>query len=292
MTTYAWFHGCNIPARVTQYADATRAVLRKLDLQLQEIPDFNCCGYPMRNGSRMAFVLSAARNLALAEKSRRDMLVMCKCCFGNLKKAQYILEQEEDLLREVNRTLAGEGLEYTGSLTVKHLFTVLHRDVGVKALKAAVERPFKGLTIAASHGCHALRPSDVTGFDNPVAPEMFDALVKVTGAYSVEWAKKLDCCGAPLMGVNDALSMTMARKKLLDAKTSGAHYVCVACPFSHVQFDEVQQKIADEDKNWEPIGSILYPQLLGLSMGIDAEALGIRKNRLDISDIATYYVQE
>ncbi len=292
MTTYTLFHGCNIPARVTQYADATRAVMQKIDLQLLEIPDFNCCGYPMRNGSRMAFVLSAARNLALAEKSGRDMLVMCKCCFGNLKKAQKILELEEDLLREVNQTLAGEGLEYTGELAVKHLFTVLHGDVGVKTLKGLVERSLKGLTIAASHGCHALRPSDVTGFDNPVAPEMFDALVKVTGAYSVEWAKKLDCCGAPLMGVNDALSMAMARKKLQDAKTAGAHYICVACPYSHMQFDAVQKKIAEEDESWEPIGSILYPQLLGLSMGIDEETLGIHKNRLDISDIATYYLQE
>ncbi|MCP4694134.1 MAG: disulfide reductase [Desulfobacterales bacterium] len=292
MTTYALFHGCNIPARVTQYADATRVVLQKIDIELQEIPDFNCCGYPMRNGSRMAFVLSAARNLALAEKSGHDLLVMCKCCFGNLKKAQRVLELEPDLRGEVNRTLSKEGLEYGGSLEVKHLFTALFHDVGVKALKAGVARAFKGLTIAASHGCHALRPSNVTRFDNPVSPEMFDALVKVTGAYSVEWSRKLDCCGAPLMGVNDDLSMAMAKKKMMAAKKAGAHYICVACPFSHLQFDAVQKKIADEDESWEPIGSILYPQLLGLSMGVDGETLGIHKNQLDISDIATYYFQE
>ena len=31
---YALFEGCNIPARVTQYADATRAVFKKLDIGL------------------------------------------------------------------------------------------------------------------------------------------------------------------------------------------------------------------------------------------------------------------
>jgi heterodisulfide reductase subunit B len=37
----------------------------------------------------------------------------------------------------------------------------------------------------------------VTQFDDPVAPTLFDELVKATGAKSVEWSEKLNCCGAP-----------------------------------------------------------------------------------------------
>ena len=46
---FALFQGCNIPARVEQYADATIAVSRVLDIELVEVTEFNCCGYPARN---------------------------------------------------------------------------------------------------------------------------------------------------------------------------------------------------------------------------------------------------
>ncbi len=88
---FALFQGCNIPARVEQYADATAAVSSKLGIELVELAEFNCCGYPARNTDFRAFVLSAAKNLAVAENAGLDMLVMCKCCYGSLKKAEYVL---------------------------------------------------------------------------------------------------------------------------------------------------------------------------------------------------------
>ena len=65
---YALFLGCQIPARVNQYDVSARAVLGKLGVGLVDIRQFNCCGYPVRNINEKAFLLSSARNLALAEK--------------------------------------------------------------------------------------------------------------------------------------------------------------------------------------------------------------------------------
>ncbi|MGD9176212.1 MAG: heterodisulfide reductase-related iron-sulfur binding cluster, partial [Desulfobacterales bacterium] len=79
---FALFHGCNIPSRVKQYAGATAAVCARLDIELVEMDDFNCCGYPARNSDHRAYVLSAAKNLAVAEQAGLEMLVMCKCCYG------------------------------------------------------------------------------------------------------------------------------------------------------------------------------------------------------------------
>ena len=86
---FALFEGCNIPARVKQYADATKAVFNKLDIELVELAAFNCCGYPVRNIDQRAFILSAAKNLALAETAGLELMAMCKCCYGSLKKAEY-----------------------------------------------------------------------------------------------------------------------------------------------------------------------------------------------------------
>ena len=194
---FAWFQGCNIPARLEQYADATQAVLSKLDIELIEIADFNCCGYPARNTDYRAFVLSAAKNLAEAGRVGLDMLVMCKCCYGSLKKAEYLLNQDQDLKADINRSLKKDNLEYKNSIQVKHLLSVLYHDVGTERLKSSIAKTYGGLQIAVSYGCHALRPSNVTGFDDPVSPRIFDELVELTGAFSVDWARKLDCCGAP-----------------------------------------------------------------------------------------------
>jgi heterodisulfide reductase subunit B len=289
---FASFIGCNIPARVSQYADATEAVFEKLDIELVEFTEFNCCGYPVRNIDQRAFVLSAAKNLAVAEAAGLDIMAMCKCCFGSLKKAADVLSRDQDLKADVNAILAREKLHYEGHARINHLLTVLHRDVGLKNLKSLISKSYSGLQIAASYGCHALRPGKVTGFDDPVSPHLFDELVEITGAYSVDWTRKLDCCGAPLTGINDRLAMDMALKKLASAKEAGADFLCTACPYSHLQFDWVQGRMAADTGKWEPVAPVLYPQLLGLSMGLDAQALGLSKGSFDLTTMTSFLMPE
>ena len=197
---YAFFLGCNIPARVEQYESASRAVLARLGVGLVDYRDFTCCGYPLRNVDQKAFLLSAAGNLALAERDGFDILTLCKCCFGSLKEAQHVLDRQDLLRQEINNLLKPRGLVYQGRVQVKHLLQVLHQDVGLDTLNKQISKKTKDLKIATHYGCHALRPSKVTQFDDPVAPKIFDELVKATGAQSVDWHEKLNCCGAPLSG--------------------------------------------------------------------------------------------
>ncbi|EFK10036.1 cysteine-rich domain protein, partial [delta proteobacterium NaphS2] len=107
---YAFFLGCNIPARLEQYETASRAVLSRLGVGLIDYREFTCCGYPLRNIDRKAYLLSAAGNLALAEQDGVNIMALCKCCFGTLKEAQHILGQEEALRAEINDLLAQRNL--------------------------------------------------------------------------------------------------------------------------------------------------------------------------------------
>jgi heterodisulfide reductase subunit B len=289
---FALFQGCNIPARVGQYADATEAVLTKLNIELVDMTEFNCCGYPARNTDHRAFVLSAAKNLAVAQRAGLDMLVMCKCCYGSLKRAEYFLNQDQGLKTDINRILAKENLEYKSSVRVKHLLSVLYHDVGIDRLKSKIAKTYSGLQIAVSYGCHALRPSNVTRFDDPVSPRIFDELVEITGAFCVDWSRKLDCCGAPLTGINDQLAMEMAQKKITSAKEAGAQFICTACPYTHLQFDVVQTRLTFNPGNRTPLAPVLYPQLLGLCFGIDEKTLGITANKVDLSGITSFFVME
>jgi len=289
---FALFQGCNIPARVEQYADATIAVTRKLGIELVDMAEFNCCGYPARNTDFRAFVLSAAKNLAVAEKAGLDMLVMCKCCYGSLKKVEDILHQNQELRTEINGFLEKENLEYQNGIQIKHLLSVLYHDVGLGSLKEHITMVYSGLQIAVSYGCHALRPSKVTAFDDPVSPKIFDELVEITGAFSVDWYRKLDCCGAPLTGINDQLAMEMAQKKIASAREASAHFICTACPYTQLQLDKIQASWSAGADDTEPLAPILYPQLLGLSMGIDEKILGIAENEIDLSGITSFLMAE
>jgi heterodisulfide reductase subunit B len=288
---YALFLGCNIPARVVQYETAARAVMRKLGVQLVDNRDFKCCGYPVRNLDRKAFLLSASENLARAEKLGLNMMALCKCCFGSLKEAESFLKEDGDLQEEIKHALAQKGLQYEGKFEVKHFLSVLYHDVGLDEIKSNVSQSYKGLKIATHYGCHALRPSKVTGFDDPVAPSLFDKLVAVTGAQSIDYKSKLECCGAPVLGVNDDLSMDITAKKLTNGKKAGADYLCAACPYCQLQFDHVQKMMMSRNGS-EALASIVYPQLLGLSMGIDEDTLGIHMNQIDITEITSFLNQE
>lgn len=262
---FALFLGCNIPARVRQYEASARAVLEHLGIEVVDIDDFKCCGNPIRSTDSATYIRMAARNLALAEKQGLEMMVLCKCCFGSLKHAAHLMRHDPETREAVNAFLAAEGLRYTGEMGVRHLLSVLYHEVGVDAIKEKVTRPLDGIKVAAHYGCHALRPSKVTEFDNPVEPVIFDALVAATGARNVDWPLKLECCGAPLLGVNDTLSLNLTGKKLADAQRAGAGYMCVACPYCQMQFD-----MAREER--PSLHTIVYPRLLGLAMGI-GEAL-------------------
>jgi heterodisulfide reductase subunit B len=285
---FAFFLGCTVPARLQQYEAASRAVLEEFGVELVEIKEFNCCGYPVRNTDYKAALLSSARNIALAKRQDLDMLVLCKCGFGMLKHADYHLKENPGLKDEINELLQREGLRYDGGVEIKHLLSVLYHDVGLEAVKDKVSRPFEELKIATHYGCHALRPSEVVRFDDPVNPRLFDDLVEATGAESIDWQARLDCCGAPLFGVNDDLSMDLMEKKVTNARESGADYLCVGCPYCHIQFDTVQTMLHNKRGGNHLLPPILYPQLLGLSLGIESHVLGLAMNHIEITSVEKF----
>ena len=271
---YALFLGCTIPARLPQYELSARAVLDKLKVELIDIKEFNCCGYPLENTDLKASILAASRNLALAERENLDMLVLCKCGFGMMKKAAYLLKESPSLKKEINDTLKKEGLEYQGTKQIKHILSVLYHDIGLSSIEEHITTP-QDLKIATHYGCHALRPGNIVEFDDPANPTIFDKLVELTGAQSIPWQARLDCCGAPVLGINDELSMDLTEKKLLSARQSGADLLCTSCPYCQIQFDTVQKTIIKDRKRENTfLAPILYTQLLAASLGIEGEGVG------------------
>lgn len=285
---YAIFRCCPTSIFLKYYEASTNAVLAKLGVALVDIRAFNCCGYPLKGTDNMAHLLASARNLALAARDGLDIITLCNCCFESLKGAKFRMDSDDTLRREISAILRKENLIYRKETQVRHVFEVLLEEIGIDAIKNQLVTNYEGLKIAAHYGCHLLRPSRVLQFDDPVAPTRFDTLVEVTGAQSIPWSLKLNCCGAPAWGSNDPLSISLTDKKIADAKTNGADFLCVACVYCQLQFDRVQQLQVAQSPEKRSLASVLYTQLLGLALGIEAHTLGLDQNCMDTTGLSAF----
>jgi len=250
------------------------ALLNRFGIELLDV-EFNCCGYPVRDIDFKSFLLAGARNLAFAEQKNTDIVTPCKCCFGSLKFVEHYLKQREEIKDRINAMLRAEGLQWEGRINVKHFLSVLHQDVGVNALGAAVVNPIEGLKVAIHTGCHALRPGNVTRYDNPLVPGIFNDLVALTGAESVFWSMSTECCGNPQWDKNRKLALKQMQRKLQNAKQAGADFVCTACTYCQMQFQQKNQAAIIPQNGERTIPAVLISQLIGLSIGMEDEEIGL-----------------
>ncbi|MEZ4527201.1 MAG: CoB--CoM heterodisulfide reductase iron-sulfur subunit B family protein [Desulfobacterales bacterium] len=264
---YAYFPGCKLPVHLPEYDIATRAVLDHLGVRLIDLR-FNCCGYPVRHRSFEASALSGARNLALARCEHLTIVTPCKCCYGNLKHAEYWMKQRPQLRDKINGMLAEEGLEWDEDVRVIHLLTLLTEDIGTDVIRSRVTNPLHGLKVAAHYGCHALRPDNVVQFDNPLAPTIFENLISAIGAEPVDWSLRLECCGNPLWEKNSKLSVKLMNRKLANAAESGADVLATACTHCQMQFDKIRKHLPEKERNHPELEAVLYVHLLERSLGL------------------------
>ena len=275
---FGYFPGCKIPYYLPQYDQSTREVLAVLGVRLVDL-EFDCCGYPMRHQSAEASIYSAARVLARAQAGQLPLLTPCMCCFGNLKYADHWLQKDSALRNRINDLLAADGLHWTPGMVIRHLLTVLEQDIGLATIRSKIKRPLKGIKAAAHYGCHGLRPSEVVQLDNAAAPTVFEKLITITGAQSVDWPMRLSCCGNPLWEKNPKLSLALMQQKIDDALNAGAQFICTACTYCQIQFDSVRATQPGRTSHEEDLPAVLYTQLLGRSLGLDRALLGIDANK-------------
>ncbi|MDQ1280137.1 MAG: heterodisulfide reductase subunit [Thermoproteota archaeon] len=277
---YLLFMGCTIPYRLSSYEVSARKVLNNLGVKLVEMPEFNCCGLPMDIVNHDLMLTLSARNICIAEREGLNILALCNGCFSTLNETNKILKEDRETREKVEKYLAENNMSYKGTIDVKHLVHVLAEDVGYEKIKGTVKKPLNQVSVAQHSGCHILRPSKYVGRDDPENPTMLKNLIKLTGAQCLNYAGETECCGNPIIGVNEEIPFQLAREKLNNVKAVGAQALITVCPFCHVMFDANQSRIerAFNEKYNMPV--LHYTQLLGLAMGFTQEELGISELRV------------
>ncbi|UCD57831.1 MAG: CoB--CoM heterodisulfide reductase subunit B, partial [Candidatus Hydrogenedentota bacterium] len=178
---FALFMGCTVPVRARNYELSTRAVAQTLGIELVDIREFACCGFPLKAVNEQTTLHIAARNLCLAEEKGLGICSICSACTSVLTETRHKLLHDEKLRESVNEKLKVLGHEYKGTAEVKHFGRILYEDVGIDTLKQKFTRDLGALALAPHYGCHYLKPSEIyDSFDSVEAPHSLDELIEAT----------------------------------------------------------------------------------------------------------------
>ncbi len=277
---YAFFVGCITPLRYPGIEVATRAVMKKLGVELQDIEGASCCPAPgiFPKLNKKIWLATGARNLCLAEKMGLDILTVCNGCLMTLSKVNDSLKVNPVMMKEANTILSYIGMRFEGKIEVRHLIDVLYEDVGVERMKKRIPVPLKNFRVAPFYGCHYFSYHAKKAGCGPVKESrILEKLVQATGAQSVEYPGKTQCCGAGegIKSASNALSYEIMRQKIMNIAKANVNCIVDICPFCHLQLDRGQREIKEEFREYFEIPVLHCSQLLGLALGMTQAELGL-----------------
>ena len=280
MKKYLLYPGCSMESSAKAYMESLNAILKPLDVQLEEIKDWNCCGATEYLGINLIPAYSLiARNLALATKQMdgtRTVVAPCSACYLNLAKADYYMQERPTLGLKVNEALEAGGLQYKpGTLDVRHLIDVLVYDVGLDAIKSKVTRPLTGLRVAPYMGCMLPRPDYQHRWSDHEHPTELDDLLRALGAEVIDYPLTTSCCGGHMTQIGPETAFELIRRLVADADERGAHLMATVCPMCQLNIDAYQGEMNHYFETDYHMPILFFTQLMGLAFGKESAELGI-----------------
>ncbi len=276
---YAFYPGCVSRVACPELYSASVKVTEKLGIEIEEVIDVGCTGAGVL--SRDLSDPINARTLAKVEAmGLSSLMTICSTCQGIFTQANHRFKNEPEYREKINKEyLAEEGLEYKGTVEVKHLLWVLMEDYGVENLKPLIKRKLTGLKVAPFYGCYIRRPTAIMTPKGLLGRKTYlEDLIELIGAEPVDSSGKSKCCGFPILTVNEDNSMRMVSDHTGDAKTKGADCMVTPCPLCHLNLDANQPNAEKKANTQIGMPIIHLPQLLGLALGFDEKEMELQRH--------------
>jgi heterodisulfide reductase subunit B len=257
-----YYPGCSLEGTARDYAESIQGICASLEIKLEEIPDWNCCGATAAHSiDQLAGIELAARTLNLAAQlPHSDMLVPCPMCFNRLKTAAWTLNQDSAKRYDIHLEAALP--------RVWDLANFLATDPMLKTMAKNISKPLEGLKVVSYYGCMASRPPEITEATDFENPQAIDRIIQSLGATAIPWPYKTDCCGASqVFSRRDIVSHLVG--KLYDmAQRIDAQAIVVSCQMCQANLDMHQETIgADWGKRFSfPV--YYFTELIGLAHNV------------------------
>jgi heterodisulfide reductase subunit B len=280
MNKYLFYPGCSMESSAKAYMESMNTVLEPLELQFEEINDWNCCGATEYLGINLIPAYSLiARNLALATKQMngtRTVVAPCSACYLNLAKADHYMQERPSLGVKVNEALKAGGLQYkAGTLEVRHLIDILVYDVGLEKIRSKVVRPLHGLKVVPYMGCMLPRPDYQHRWSDHEHPTELDDLLRALGADVIDFPLTTECCGGHMTQIGPETAFELIRRLVADADERGAHLMATVCPMCQMNIDAYQNEMNHYFGTDYHMPVLFFTQLMGIAFGREPDELGI-----------------
>lgn len=264
MKAVGFYPGCSLEATARDYMESVKGAAELLELELVEVPDWNCCGASAAHSlDHRASLNLAARNLALAQKGPQPVVVPCALCFNRLKAGQHELAGGQDLLLPEIKAM---GADFAAPEIVE-LNTFLTSPRMIDLAEAGKKRDLTGLRPAVYYGCQGQRPPAITGHPAHENPMGIDRLLRALGAEVVDWPFKTDCCGASHAIARPDLVHALVGRLYERALERGANCLVTGCQMCQANLDMYQEEIAAGRQREVYLPVFYFTELLGLALG-------------------------
>jgi len=291
MRYYSYYPGCSMHDDSPMYDTSARAVAKVLDMELIELEDWNCCGStPYTVVDELSAFCCCARNLALAEKRGFDLVAACSDCYLILNRTNQHFKEYPEIKGNINKALAAGGLEYHGTIKVRHILDVFANDVSMEEISSKVKIDLSGLKVAPYYGCQVVRPTP--SFDDPEYPQSLDRLIESLGAQVVPFPLKTRCCGGSLILSEEDIALGLIRKLLDNALSNGAECIVTVCPFCQLNIDAYQSVVNRKFKTNYNLPILFFTQLMGIAFGIESKAVGLKYNVVPADKVLAAHVRK
>jgi len=280
-----YYPGCTLYTKAKHLNTSMHASFTALGVELAELPHWYCCGttFTLARDNRMSLI-APLRILAKAKKEDTQVLVPCSVCYNTLKRANYFLKEDKEVLEIINDHLEES---YDTDLSILHPLEFLrdHKD----ELKNKVTKSLNGIKLGCYYGCLLLRPHKEIQFDDPEAPTSFEDFIAVLGATPIDFAMKIECCGSYLLLSSLDAVIEASYKILNNARGNGVDAIVTSCPMCHYNLDALQVRIKKAHPEFKEMPIFYFSQLLALALGVDNKDLGLEQNRVSPSGLLKEY---
>jgi len=252
-----YYPGCSLHGTAREYDESFRGVSKLLGVNLIELEDWTCCGSTSAHCTDEALAVALpVRNLNMAAKFDREMVVPCVACYSRFIAAEAEAKEHPEYLAS----------PYNDKVSVRYALDLFCDDSLIKELAAKKTKSLAGLKIACYYGCLAVRPPKLTGVEHYENPEHMDRLMELLGAETVDWSYKTDCCGASLVMTRTDIVVNLSQKILGTAIEAGADCIVTGCSMCHANLDLRQAGLTVAGEKRE-IPVFYFTELMGLALG-------------------------
>jgi len=277
----AYYPGCSMHGTSREYEESLLAVAVALDVELDELHDWSCCGASSAHAAdHLLGVALPARNLALAEAQGADrVLAPCAACYNRLSAAAHAVSDEPGMAARVRGVLERPFANTVEVLSIVELLQGLAPGIEERVAARLEPNPLEHLNVAAYWGCLLVRPASATGFDDTEHPVGMDAVIAACGARPVPWNMAVECCGGAFSIARTSSVLRLSRAIIDDARRCGADAIVAACPLCHANLDFRQSAMSL--KGAPPMPVLYLTQLVGLALGLPLDLLGLERHFVD-----------